>query len=314
MCTTHYGVPKLGPCVCRLYLRTDRGSSGPPSTGPRTYYVRIGWSTVVDPTVSTTTRDRTTKYIRRRAYGTGMVRVRTYYLIEKCMHTNDIDNVLPSPEAANETSQHAYIAMGILSTASDKYRRRDKIRSVSSGLSNLVHGSFVLRFIVSVPCPVPRQLAAEASFTHDLVLLNMSETPFRCALKYLLWFSFALREFPSVQWLGAGDDDAYVQFEHMEADLRHISLQTKGRPSLWGLIMWRPYYNNMTMDTTSGFTVRSLPHQNHTHTPHFRPLVSTRYRCEIVLARSNCPIRCLRAALSSAVNPACCVRVHRVGG
>lgn len=166
-------------------------------------------------------------------------------------------SLAPPSRPPDAAARRVHVAMGVLTTPSDRFHRRAKLRALSRSFANVAGGSFALRFVIGAPAPVPQSLAAEASQTSDLVLLNMSETPFRCALKYLLWFSFALQEFPSVQWLGAGDDDAYIQFEHMEADLRHVGAQTNGGPSLWGLIMWRPFYNKITMDTTTGFTVRS---------------------------------------------------------
>ncbi|KAL1515704.1 hypothetical protein AB1Y20_002320 [Prymnesium parvum] len=151
-------------------------------------------------------------------------------------------------------SEKVYVGLGVITTAADKYKRRRKIRSVAQGFANVVDGSLAVRFVMGSPVPVPQALAAEADASRDLVVLNMSETPFRCTLKYMLWFSFALKAFPNARWLAAGDDDAFVQYEHMEADLRRMEIQIKGAPALWGLIMWRPYYNKATFDTTTGFT------------------------------------------------------------
>ena len=168
-----------------------------------------------------------------------------------------VSSVLPTVRAATGGGDRVYVALGVLSTASDKYRRREKIRSVSQAFANAALGTFALRFVVGAPSPVPQVVVEEAALARDIVLLNMSETPFRCGIKYILWASYALASFPRAQWIAAGDDDAFVQMEHFEADLRRVATQTAGAPVLWGLIMWRAYYNNVTMDTSTGFTVRN---------------------------------------------------------
>jgi hypothetical protein len=48
-----------------------------------------------------------------------------------------------------------------------------------------------------------------------------------------------------------GDDDNYIQLAHLEADLRLVSqLVPATGMTLWGLLTWRSYYNNLSMDTS----------------------------------------------------------------
>eukprot|EP00966_Prymnesium_polylepis_P021231 488310-Prymnesium_polylepis.1 len=165
--------------------------------------------------------------------------------------TPSLRSVLP---ARYQTVETAYVAFGILSTAKKEgLARRKKIRAVASGFSK---AAVEYRFVLGSQA-IPQALADEAAAQHDIVILNMSEAPFRCGIKYIVWISHALAAFPRAKWIAVGDDDAFVQMEHLEADLRRVTNMTAGAPALWGLIMWRAYYNNVTLDTTTGFTVRA---------------------------------------------------------
>ena len=106
--------------------------------------------------------------------------------------------------------------------------------------------------MLSVP-PLSPIRAELLDAERDLVLLDGRETPFRCGLKYVLWFDVALRTFPTAAYVAAGDDDAYIQLSHLEADLRLVHAQAGAAPTLYGLFQWRSHYDNVTLDTSTGF-------------------------------------------------------------
>ena len=154
-----------------------------------------------------------------------------------------------SAHAAASTSP--YIALGLLSGTKNQ-DRRTIIRQVSNNLDSYVSGRIALRFVLSVP-PLSPIRAELLDAERDLVLLDGRETPFRCGLKYVLWFDVALRTFPTAAYVAAGDDDAYIQLSHFEADLRLVHAQAGAAPTLYGLFQWRSHYDNVTMDTSTGF-------------------------------------------------------------
>ena len=69
-----------------------------------------------------------------------------------------------------------------------------------------------------------------------------------CGMKSLLWFKYCELHVPSAQYYALGDDDAYVQLEHLEADLLSLPADSY---LLWGLTMWEAFYNRKTMVTHS---------------------------------------------------------------
>lgn len=85
----------------------------------------------------------------------------------------------------------------------------------------------------------------------DMLFLNLTESRFRCAEKYLIWFEFALRTFPSASWVAAGDEDTYIQIAHLAEDLGSTSAQGL---VLYGLLMWLAYFSHATYDTLDGHT------------------------------------------------------------
>ena len=146
-----------------------------------------------------------------------------------------------------------FVALGYLS-GSDNRPRRDKIRQVSRPFAA---GGVVYRFVLAMAESAIEHSATtllEARTIGDMVMLNVSDTPFRCALKYVMWTSWARDAFPTARYLASGDDDAYVQLAHLEADLRLAHAQVGDVPAYYGCIMWRPYYNNVTQDASTGFT------------------------------------------------------------
>ena len=146
-----------------------------------------------------------------------------------------------------------FVALGLLS-ANGNQPRRDKIRETASKFSPY-QTTVALRFVLAAPeASTSSAVAAEQQLRRDLVQLNISDTPFRCGFKYVLWFAHAHSAFPAAQFLGAGDDDAYIQIAHFEADLRNVVAQVgAATPTLWGMIQWRSHYDNVTHDTSTGF-------------------------------------------------------------
>ena len=161
------------------------------------------------------------------------------------------------------------MAVGILSTLSSFSRRALSSASHSLMRRSLVRNStrplhaqdVALRFLVASPSRVESpemraQLHSEMSRFGDLILLNMTEHFLRCPLKYLLWLRLAPALFPKALWIVSGDDDIYVQLEHLSAELRLVGSQTgaESQPVLWGLITWKTFMNSATFDTSTGFT------------------------------------------------------------
>eukprot|EP00966_Prymnesium_polylepis_P234809 5431048-Prymnesium_polylepis.1 len=82
-----------------------------------------------------------------------------------------------------------------------------------------------------------------------MLFFNLTESRFRCAEKYLLWFDFALRHFPSAQWIASGDEDTYIQVAHLADDLGATSSEGL---ALYGLVMWLAFFNQASFDTLDG--------------------------------------------------------------
>lgn len=170
---------------------------------------------------------------------------------------------------ADLSTSDSIVALGLLSAAgaaeksnAAQYRaRRAQIRKDASAFSALGH-RVILRFVLA-GAPTTTNHAVlelarqEAAQTHDLVFLNTTEGRFTCSGKYLLWLRTALSLFPSAAFVGLGDDDVYINMDHLAADLALVST-LPGRAAsghvLWGLLMWKAYYNNETMVTSTGFT------------------------------------------------------------
>ena len=156
-----------------------------------------------------------------------------------------------------------FVALGILSAAGGMGQsnasvcrsRRDRMRI---GFAPIVRTTAVgVRFLIAGGVTPKNGEAlqhtrAEAAETRDIVFLNMTESPARCSLKYLLWFELATKVFPSSRFVALADDDTYIQLAHLEADLRLVDAQTTGQQVLWGLLMWRAYYNNASLANTAG--------------------------------------------------------------
>ena len=170
---------------------------------------------------------------------------------------------------SNGSMADSIVALGLLSAAgaaeksnAAQYRaRRAQIRKDASAFPALGQ-RVILRFVLAgAPTATNRavlELARkEAAQTRDLIFLNTTEGRFTCSGKYLLWLRTALALFPSAAFVGLGDDDVYINLDHLAADLDLVSKLPGRSPSghvLWGLLMWKAYYNNETMVTSTGFT------------------------------------------------------------
>ena len=158
-----------------------------------------------------------------------------------------------------------FVAVGLLSTAKRNTKanatvslgRRAIIRQAKNNFAPGLKNRVAVRFLIArngkrLNSSMP--VVHEAEVEKDILFLNMTEAKHRCSLKYWLWFKIALPIFPTAKYFMLGDDDVYVQLEHLEADLRLVYQQTHGQHVLWGLIMWKAYYNNQSMETSTGFT------------------------------------------------------------
>lgn len=138
-------------------------------------------------------------------------------------------------------------ALGVSSAAGSfgqasisQYRaRRDNVRDVQRVFSGLGQAASIeLRFVLARPQATSAQLQAVAEEQRryqDMVYLNITESRFNCALKFLLWFAHCQTAFPSARFYAIADDDTFIQLAHFEADLRTIPAAGY---VVWGLVMW----------------------------------------------------------------------------
>ncbi len=160
-----------------------------------------------------------------------------------------------------------FVALGVLSSAGSAGKssaaqsrlRRDIVRRTNP-LDRLCH--VAVRWLLAngeTRHPVNniealQSARAEAREMGDIVFLNMTESRFRCSEKYLLWFSYAARTFPAARYIALGDDDTHINFAHLAADLRAVHAQAGADAHvLYGLIMWKAFYNPIEMSTSTGF-------------------------------------------------------------
>ena len=69
----------------------------------------------------------------------------------------------------------------------------------------------------------------------DMVYINITESRFNCALKFLLWCAHCQSAFPTARFHMVADDDTFIQLAHLETDL--LSVPATGHV-MWGLAMW----------------------------------------------------------------------------
>ena len=62
-------------------------------------------------------------------------------------------------------------------------------------------------------------LRAENETHGDLLRMETTEGATRCWRKVILWYRYALRAWPTVQYLGVADDDVYMALGRLAVDL-----------------------------------------------------------------------------------------------
>jgi len=184
--------------------------------------------------------------------------------------------------AASSTTSSPFVALGLLSVAgsfgSGRDRagrspdiiggsswRRARLRAAAQTFSGWSAGRVVMRFVIAGSVqrrPYMRQVdpadmvsTQRESATHgDILFLDAGEDTFRCGIKYLLWYRHAAATWPSARFFASGDDDIYVQLDHLEAELRLVhALAAADERVYWGLMLWKPYYNNATLEPSTWF-------------------------------------------------------------
>lgn len=97
---------------------------------------------------------------------------------------------------------------------------------------------------------------AEQAREGDLHFLSTHEDQLGgCSLKYISWLEAALTLYPHAAFVALADDDVYIQFQHLAADLaRVVTSERRSRDELilWGFLFWRPFYNNASMSMAEG--------------------------------------------------------------
>lgn len=167
-----------------------------------------------------------------------------------------------APQQHDVGSRDAIVALGVLSAAGSTaksnattgVRRREKLREALAPFAKST--ATALRFLVADGrLRLGDAVYEEARRWRDILFLEMHEDPRRCSLKYLLWLRQAPALFPAAAWFALADDDIYLQVAHLEADLRLVASQTRDAAEhvLYGLLMWKPYYNNATLNPSTGF-------------------------------------------------------------
>ena len=168
---------------------------------------------------------------------------------------------------ANQATAGPTVALGVLSSAgsagtattSDYVYRRTTVREGLRGFDPSVLQRVAVRFLLAgTEVTKPHRnnvkelrMAREENRTHgDMIFLDMEESRFMCGKKSLLWFQHCELHFPSAQYYALGDDDSYVQLEHLEADLLSLPADSY---LLWGLTMWEAFYNRKAMVTHSSW-------------------------------------------------------------
>ena len=83
---------------------------------------------------------------------------------------------------------------------------------------------------------------AENATHGDLLRVDTAEGATRCWRKVILWYRYALRAWPKVQYLGVADDDVYIALARLAFDLKSLSAAGHRRV-YWGQPMWMGYWN-----------------------------------------------------------------------
>lgn len=180
---------------------------------------------------------------------------------------------------AGDSPAPVLVALGVLSTMTgfgrgrssggQSFMRRQLMRNATSEyLAHENHPCVALRFLLAWPNSYnesrleTRHRADVARFQDeqarhgDMIALNMTEGFFRCPLKYLQWLQLAPVLFADAQWIALADDDIFVALDRLALELRLVATLTAGdsEPILWGLVTWKTFMNNRSLDTSTGFT------------------------------------------------------------
>jgi len=157
----------------------------------------------------------------------------------------------------------ACVAVGLLSAAGSTEKsnastgqwRRTSIRSyVADYQSQVGSVGVALRFVLAAGGVLTASILEEAKREGDMIFINMTEGIYRCTRKYLEWLRIAPTLFQRARFFALGDDDIYVSLAHLESDLRSVGAYTnESERVLWGLVMWKAYFNNATLATHTGF-------------------------------------------------------------
>ena len=90
----------------------------------------------------------------------------------------------------------------------------------------------------------------EQDVYRDILFLNMTESRFVCALKYILFFRHCKEALPSARFYVLADDDEFIQLSNLESDLRTLR---PDRNVLWGLVMWEALFQAKSLVTHLGW-------------------------------------------------------------
>ena len=126
--------------------------------------------------------------------------------------------------------------------------RRNNVRRVHNLFATSA-AAIILRFLVATPRTASDHFAAISDEQHrhkDIVFLNITESRFNCALKYVVWFQHCREVFSTARFWLVADDDTFIQLGHLASELH--TLPAHGHV-IWGLVMWYPFYDNVSMVT-----------------------------------------------------------------
>ena len=115
--------------------------------------------------------------------------------------------------------------------------RRNNVRRVHDLFATSA-ASIKLRFLIATPRTAADHLAAvfdEQRRHKDIVFLNITESRFNCAFKYVVWFQHCRQAFSTARFWLVADDDTFIQFGHLASELH--TLPAHGHV-MWGLVMW----------------------------------------------------------------------------
>ena len=115
--------------------------------------------------------------------------------------------------------------------------RRSNVRRVNDLFATSA-ASITLRFLIATPRIGSDQFAAvsdEQRRHKDIVFLNITESRFNCAFKFVVWFQHCRQAFSTARYWLVADDDTFIQLGHLASDLHTLPAQGH---VMWGLVMW----------------------------------------------------------------------------